>query len=279
VKDFVLESVVEKDGGVTLRGFDRVTKKPLEHRASRVFLATGCIATTKVLLKSLDAYDRPIWFCDSQHFFVPFLQFRGTKGTLEEKAHTMAQLFVEILDREVSEHLVHLQMYSFNELYLLALKRLFGPTYFLASPFVDAFLERLWIILGYFHSKGSPRVKATLSRGGAGRDVFRLEGEPATKERVERVLRKLRAHRGAFGGLPVGFMTKVRKPGGGHHFGATFPMREKPGPFESDLVGRPHGFTRVHAVDSTVFPSIPATTITLTIMANAHRIGSTWRDE
>jgi choline dehydrogenase-like flavoprotein len=29
----------------------------------------------------------------------------------------------------------------------------------------------------------------------------------------------------------------------------------------------------VHAVDATVLPSIPATTITLTVMANAHRIG------
>jgi choline dehydrogenase-like flavoprotein len=30
----------------------------------------------------------------------------------------------------------------------------------------------------------------------------------------------------------------------------------------------------VPVVDSTVFPSIPATTITLSVMANAHRIAS-----
>jgi choline dehydrogenase-like flavoprotein len=29
-------------------------------------------------------------------------------------------------------------------------------------------------------------------------------------------------------------------------------------------------------VDSSIFPSIPATTITLTAMANAHRIGDEW---
>jgi choline dehydrogenase-like flavoprotein len=30
---------------------------------------------------------------------------------------------------------------------------------------------------------------------------------------------------------------------------------------------------RTHVVDSTIFPSIPAPTITLTVMANAYRIG------
>ena len=40
-----------------------------------------------------------------------------------------------------------------------------------------------------------------------------------------------------------------------------------------DLLGRLSGWQRVHAVDATVFPSLPATTITLSVMANAHRIG------
>ena len=50
-------------------------------------------------------------------------------------------------------------------------------------------------------------------------------------------------------------------------------MREQPGPFESDTLGRPQGWNRVHAVDATVLPSIPGTTITFSVMANAHRIG------
>jgi choline dehydrogenase-like flavoprotein len=40
------------------------------------------------------------------------------------------------------------------------------------------------------------------------------------------------------------------------------------------VLGRPVGFERVSAVDAAVLPSIPATTITLTVMANAHRIAS-----
>jgi choline dehydrogenase-like flavoprotein len=33
-------------------------------------------------------------------------------------------------------------------------------------------------------------------------------------------------------------------------------------------------WTRVHLADASVFPTVPATTFTLTIMANAHRIVS-----
>jgi len=51
-------------------------------------------------------------------------------------------------------------------------------------------------------------------------------------------------------------------------------MRAKPARMQTDELGLLHGFTRVHIVDSSVFPSLPATTITLSVMANAHRIGS-----
>jgi choline dehydrogenase-like flavoprotein len=51
-------------------------------------------------------------------------------------------------------------------------------------------------------------------------------------------------------------------------------MRRDPGARESDLLGRPMGLARVHLIDASVFPTIPATNITLTLMANAHRIAA-----
>lgn len=51
-------------------------------------------------------------------------------------------------------------------------------------------------------------------------------------------------------------------------------MRAHPGELEADLLGRVSGLERIHAVDSTILPSIPGTTITLGVMANAHRIGA-----
>ena len=51
-------------------------------------------------------------------------------------------------------------------------------------------------------------------------------------------------------------------------------MRRKPGELEADVLGRPSAWERVHLVDSSVFPSVPATTVTFSAMANAHRIAT-----
>jgi choline dehydrogenase-like flavoprotein len=51
-------------------------------------------------------------------------------------------------------------------------------------------------------------------------------------------------------------------------------MSMRPGPFECDRLGVPTGFDRIHLVDASTFPDIPPTPITLTVMANAHRIAS-----
>jgi hypothetical protein len=42
----------------------------------------------------------------------------------------------------------------------------------------------------------------------------------------------------------------------------------------TDTLGRPFGWQRVHAVDTSVLPAIPATTVGLLTMANAHRIAA-----
>jgi len=51
-------------------------------------------------------------------------------------------------------------------------------------------------------------------------------------------------------------------------------MRASPTGLQSDLLGRPAGLRRIHLIDSSVFPSIPPTTITYTVMANAQRIAA-----
>ena len=73
---------------------------------------------------------------------------------------------------------------------------------------------------------------------------------------------------------PAGPNGAMGPPGRGFHTGGSCPMRLAPHEFESDVLGRPYGCERVHIVDASVFPSITASTITLTAMANAHRIAA-----
>jgi choline dehydrogenase-like flavoprotein len=70
-------------------------------------------------------------------------------------------------------------------------------------------------------------------------------------------------------------MVSVAAPGKSYHFGGSFPHAvSREGTFSSDRLGRVGDWQRIHLVDAAVFPTIPATTFTLTVMANAHRIAS-----
>jgi choline dehydrogenase-like flavoprotein len=60
-----------------------------------------------------------------------------------------------------------------------------------------------------------------------------------------------------------------------YHFGGSFAHRQGAATAQStDRYGRVAPWDRVHLIDGSVFPSIPSTTFTLTVMANAHRIAS-----
>jgi len=138
-------------------------------------------------------------------------------------------------------------------------------------------LGRLLLIQGYLHSDLSARIRIVLNRGTGGASPrLDLTGEPnpQTGPALSALRRRLWAERGALKAVPIAQMLRVGLPGRGFHTGGTFPMQANPDPFEVDVLGRPNGFTRVHVVDASVFPSLPATTITLSVMANAHRIGT-----
>jgi choline dehydrogenase-like flavoprotein len=134
------------------------------------------------------------------------------------------------------------------------------------------------IAQGYLHSDHSTAIEITLERRQAGGDLLKLSAQPRKVGDVDaalaRVVRKIAANRGRIRAVPLAPLLQKTVPGRGYHSGGTFPMRRNPNFLESDMLGRPGGLKRVHVVDSSVFPSIPATTITFSVMANAHRIAT-----
>jgi choline dehydrogenase-like flavoprotein len=68
----------------------------------------------------------------------------------------------------------------------------------------------------------------------------------------------------------------VSGAGKSYHFGGSFPHAGdgQRAVLETDRQGRLQAWDNVHLVDASVFPTVAATTFTLTIMANAHRIAT-----
>jgi choline dehydrogenase-like flavoprotein len=275
--DAVVTSVRETSHEAVVGGFHPLTGERFEIRAQRVFLAAGAIPTTEILLRSLSAYDQTLRMKDSQYFLLPVMLTRHIGRVREERLHSLSQTFLELMEPRLSPHTVHLQVYSFNDLIGKAIRKSFGPLAGPLSFLVRELENRLLLIQGFVHSAHSSEIAVTLRRGAVeGHDQLQLKAaiNPGAKTVVQQVVRKLVSNSFRLGMVPLPMLLQIAEPGRSFHAGGTFPMRKRPSGFETDPLGRPAGWQRVHAVDATVFPSIPATTITFTIMANAHRIAS-----
>ncbi len=269
--DLVVKTLHESGTKIFIKCADRRTGAARGFEAERAYLAAGVIPTAQILLRSQSAYDRPLVLRDSQYFMLPLLTARRAPAVRTEAFYTLSQLFIEIFQPKVSRHTVHLQLYTHSDIIGAAVGQALGPLKFLAPVLAG----RMIIIQGFLHSNESRTITMTLKRDGE-KDFLQLEplANPATRPAVKRVVGELLRHSRSLGGTVLPPMLQIMEPGRSFHNGGSLPMRMQPGAFECDVVGRPQGWSRLHIVDASVLPSIPATTITFSVMANAHRIGA-----
>jgi choline dehydrogenase-like flavoprotein len=269
-RDVIVTKFHEENDRIIISGFERKTRQPLTFDAGRAYLAAGVIPTAQILLRSLAAYDRPVLLRDSQYFLFPLLLARRARNVRQEQLYTLSQLFIELDRPQLSAHTVHLQLYTHSDIIGEAVRKTLGPLKGLA-PQLE---ERMIIVQGYIHSAESSSIAMTLRKIGP-QDFLELEARknPATRSRIKRVMHEVLKNVLRLGGAALPPMLQMAEPGRGFHNGGSFPMRKQPGELETDVLGRPRGWSRLHVVDASALPSVPATTITFSVMANAHRIG------
>jgi choline dehydrogenase-like flavoprotein len=254
----------ESDERVTVRTIGVADGEVRHWRARRVFIGAGQLGTTRILARSLELFDRRIRIADSQYFFFPLLSFKGSAPSRE---FTLAEIFVEILNRAISEELIHYQVYGFNRIFEQALRDQL-PRFFPLS----LLSRRFYLLQGYLHSRDSGHLELTVRSEQHG-DRISIKGieNPAALGTARRSQALLRRELARFGLIPPLFL-KMVPPGRSFHTGSSFPMGASDRVFSSDSLGRPAGLRRVHIVDAACFPSIAGSTILVTIMANADRI-------
>lgn len=270
----------EAADGVRLWTRDLDSGRTVEEWAERLFVAAGALPGAHLVLDSLGQLDRPVTLRDSQQFFLPMLhRWWPRPDPVSEARYALAQLFLEIVDPAVDAHTVHAQLYSYNDDYAVDMRERFGRLAGMARPLISLLSRRLIVAQGFLHSDRSRAAKLRLVRAGEGtRLSFTPAENPATPGAVARAARKIGSIGFRAGLVPLASLLRQDPIGSSFHCGGTFPMRANPAGLDSDALGRPAGLKRVHLVDASVFPSIPATTITLSVMANAHRIASTAPD-
>ena len=263
----VVTSFAETASGVslTLAGGEALA-------GSRVFVAAGVLETARLVLASRSG-PGTLTLKDSQHGFLPALHlWRSGRRPDRGPFHTLTQAFLEINDTAISPYTVHAQIYTWNAFFERDLIASYGARLPGSAPLWRALARRLIVAQVFLHSDHSARV--TLSLAGNGRLAARLDPNPETPAIFASAASRLASGLKIAGLAPLTFARRLEAIGSSFHAGSTVPMQRNPNSQGSDILGRPHGLQRVHLVDASVLPAIPATTITLPVMANAHRIGT-----
>jgi choline dehydrogenase-like flavoprotein len=244
---------------------------------NRLFVAAGALNSTRLVLESKRLYDRPAVLKTTQGFVVPMVNVRGAPFEWPN-ANTLSGAFFEFKHPSISDNWIHSQISPANELILAKLgyqanNGLFDNVRKLA-------LRRLLIALCNFHSDLAGSYLLRLNPGAASkRSVLSVTTQPSTHfanimKKGSRRFTRLMSMVGVLPATPFMYGDPLKPIG--WHFGGTLPMTKAPSDeMHTDLLGRPKGWQQIHVVDSSVFSSVPATTVALLAMANASRIAQT----
>lgn len=256
---FKVEHVRALDGAVAIEGKGRVL-------ARRVLLAAGTLASTRLALRAID-HREPIAMqsCPTAAFLLWHPRFLGRR---HQPAFGLGQLsfsldlasgiegFGSLFNASgipVSEFARHLPLgkrYGVDVLSVLLSSCTIGNV-FLPGALTDASLrldgEDQLIVHGAYRDTVG--------------DIMR---------RAQRLLARSFRRLGALL-VPTSFT--LGAPGSDLHYAASMPMRQVPKRGETNPWGELEGASGIHLIDGASLSALPAKSHTLTIMANADRIG------
>ena len=243
---------------------------------TRLFIGAGVLPTARIVLNSMPDRIQRLTLLDSQQALMPMLHSWSPPKNLETMpSNALAQAFIEIEDTAISPSTIHGQVYAYNDLYRLDLRRRFGALANIFDPLIGALARRLLVIQLFAHSDHCGRI--SLSLNGAPNDAhlcYSCRESAETRLVLSRAARKLARLLLPAGVLALPSQMRLGEIGSSFHVGGSLPMHDQPSDGQTDIHGRIAGTKRTHVIDASVFPSIPATTITFTVMANAHRIAA-----
>lgn len=247
--------------------------------AHKVIVAAGAINTARILLHSFGMFDIPLPFLTKPHLYVACLHPSTFRKTGPRERSSLCQL---LITDETRGHDVLpsgcAQLYGYRSLLLF---RLLGS---LPLPVPEALglaavLSPSLVIADIrFPGRGSDGRSLSL-RHRDGATTIAINGRKPGLFAAERAsLKRLRSAMRTLGLMPLRTIRNL-PDGSTSHYAGTIPMSDDAMlPLSVDTNGKLHQGKRIYIADASVFRCLSPLPPTLTIMANARRIGSIVRD-
>jgi ferredoxin len=275
---FLALKIIEEANQVAVITSEIATGRIRRFEADRVYVACGAIGTTRLVANSLGLFDLDLLMLESRQFILPLLSLRATEDPRNKRDFTLNQFNMIVAPDGGSVDISTLHFYTFNSAFIDGLPSV------LRARSVEwlqvQLLRRLTVAFGYLPSWNSPRLRLHIGSrcNHFGLPEFHISSEapPSGQSQMLRtILLRLTQSARLLDLYPVIPMLRLSAAGKSYHWGGSFPhTTDRPIIFSSDRLGRVGSWERIHLVDASVFPTVPAMTFGLTVMANAHRIAS-----
>lgn len=274
----LVERIVEKDDGievhtVSIRNGSRGVKNVF--KGKRVILAAGAIGTARILLRSFDLFEAAVPLLAKPHAFIACLHPR----TLGEAGFALRCSLCQLLLLDEERNASGLesacaQIYSYKSLQLFRLLGSLPLPMPEAMSLLSILAPSLNVVDVRFPAWSDPGKTLTLRKEENGDRVhIHLGVREEEKRSRENALKRIKRGLRLLGAFPLRMMSLPE--GSSSHYGGTVPSLSTPGklPFSVNAEGKLHQGQNIFVADASVFPSLSAKPFTLTIMANANRIG------
>ncbi len=247
------------------------------HAARALVLAAGTLGSTRIVLRSLDAYGVRVPLVCNPHTYAPMLNLHMLGRAADDRRHSMAQLcFAYAPSPGASATVGHL--FSYRSLLGFKLLKEAPLAYREGVRIFRLLLPSFAIVLMQHADAPGDDKYCVLRPGGADRPDA-LEIEYALSAAEERQIEQAeRAVARSFRKIGCICLRRVRT---GHaasaHYAGTLPMTTGERPLTTAPDGRLRGTRAVYVADGAVFPRLPSKGLTFTMMANADRVGTLLR--
>jgi choline dehydrogenase-like flavoprotein len=252
-------------------GWQVLTQDGRRFAAPRVVIAAGALGTAALVIPLLPNAPKELRLLNNPVLAMPVLVPRRLGQPAAAEAYSLAQLGYRLRYGPASLDYISGAVYEVDGLPGSSFTARLPFGRHAGTHFFNAIASALLVTTGYFPGTESDNRLQWQRNGDATSIVIRGGVNAGLPAKVNDVIHRLRRSWWKLGGLMLPGAS-LAQPGTDVHFAGLFPMgTDAPhGTSENgELVAAPGVFV----VDGSVLPTLPSKYVTLTIMANADRIG------
>ena len=267
----LVSMVSDKGLNVRIDSFVIDTLQPFTTIALFVILAAGSVNTTRILLRSFKLFDYKTTFLTKAHYLTACLHPRTLIKKDDRRRLHLGQVVMSSNKTERGLDTFFIHLYRYNPLMLHKALGYIPLPKSVSLPLLSTIINSLVVADVRFPAFESKKEFCVLKKKRNGKDVLEISFLESRKElehhknEFENIKQQLRS----LGLFPLKTISGYTTA----HYAGGVPFQKTAGKLSVDANCRLRQSRRIYVADSSTWRVLPAKPPTLTIMANASRVG------